>query len=254
MQFTLIKKLTATCGLLFITSLVFALNAEDWKLEDILVKVEDANGGIDSIKAVSDLRMRGSIKSTDVTYDFLLLKKRPNKLRIHLMYKGRSVETGFDGIEGWQRVWIGGEDTVRTLSKDELAAANLETDFDGPLIGTAPPLMTRTFVGVERVDRTDYFLIKVEEPKSRTIHYIDSRTFREWKTEREVLDAEGEVTDVVVNFFTEYRKHKSIWIAEHLTRVNQAGETEEIFIEEVEIDPGILDRAFVKPKQWSVSP
>lgn len=250
----MMKKFTAVGCLLFLTGLVFGIDAEDWTLNDILTKIVEANGGLEGILGLNDLRMRGSIETADVTYDFLLLKKRPNKLRIHLMYKGRSVETGFDGIQAWQRIWVGGKDEVRVLSKEEMLAANLETDFDGPLIGDAPASMTRTFAGVERVDRVDYFLIKVEVPRSRTIHYIDSRTFREWKTIREELDEDGQVTRVVDNIFSQYKKYNNIWIAEHLQRVTRDGKTEEIFIDEVEIDAGILDRAFAMPKQWSVSP
>jgi hypothetical protein len=200
-----------------------------------------------------DLRMRGKLKTDEGTYDFLLLKKRPNKVRIHLMYRGRSVETGFDGITAWQRTWIDGKDEVRELTKEELRAADLETDFDGPLIGEASIGETRTLAGIERVDRTDYFVVVVEDPRIRTTHYVDSRTFREWKTIREVLDDEGNVKSESTSVYSDYKKHKTIWVAGTVTRTNKDGSSEVITIEETEIDPGILDRAFTMPKQWSDS-
>lgn len=244
------KLLVAGC-LLAAAPYLSALDINDWTVESVIKKVVEANGGAQAIQGTTDLRMRGKVKSPEATYDFLLLKKRPNKLRIHLMYRGRSVETGFDGNIGWQRTWIDGKDAVRPLTKEEMAKADLETDFDGPLVGEASFGETRTLVGVERVDRTDYFIVVVESQRIRTTHYVDSRTFREWKTIRAVLDDSGEVQSESTSYYSNYRKHKSIWIAETVTRTNQDGATEEIIIEETEINPGILDRAFTMPKQWS---
>lgn len=231
----------------------WAIDLEDWTINEVLDKVVEANGGRDAINSIKDVRMRGSIKTPEVTYDFLLLKKRPNKLRVHLMYKGRSVETGFDGIEGWQRIWTGGEDTVRKLTKVELDETGLETDFDGPLIGPDKPLITRTLDRIERIDRTDYFVVKLEAPDSRTYHYVDSRTYREWKTVREVLGEDGEVTNTIETLFDDYAKYETIWIAETMTRTSTSGTAEEVIVTQVELNPGILDRAFVMPKQWSDS-
>ena len=237
--------------ILSLSSSGFAFNAEDWSVEEVLVKVLEANGGRENIDAISDVRMRGVIEGAETNYDFLLLKKRPNKLRVHLISKGRSVETGFDGIRGWQRVWQGPEDTVRELDSAEMAETGLDTYFDGPLISRDRPLVTRSLEGVERINRTDYFLVKVVEPKAVTVYYVDSRTFREWKTVRTVLDKDGEVKDTIETIFEDYAKYAGIWIAETVIRTTSNGAQERIILNDIELNAGILDRAFVIPHQWS---
>ncbi|NDV61033.1 hypothetical protein G0Q06_01070 [Puniceicoccales bacterium CK1056] len=251
MSFSGVKGLVFVGLALLVTSSGFALDAEDWTTEKILDRLAEANGGRDALQAVSDLRMRGFVRTSDLTYDFLLLKKRPNKLRMHLMYKGRSVETGFNGIDAWQRVWSAGTDTVRKMSKEELRSSGVETSFDGSLTAADNPLVTRTFERIERIDRTDYFIVLHQEGNKRTSHYVDSRTFREWKTIREILDDNGEVTDTIETIFSKYRKYGTIWFAENVTRTSSDGTVEEITIIDIEINPGILDRAFAMPKQWS---
>jgi hypothetical protein len=226
------------------------IDGDSWTLEDVLAKVEQTNGGIDAIESTTNLRVRGQVITDGISYEFLLLKKRPDKVRIHLMHQGRSIETGFDGETAWRRVWANGRDKVHKLSDAELANANLDIDFDGPLIGDSLPGTERSFEGVERINRIDYFVIRVENALSRTRHYIDSRTFREWRTIREVLEA-GEVTGTVVTTYSQYRRHNTIWLAERVDRELANGKTETILVKDAEVDPGILDRVFELPKQWS---
>lgn len=245
-----ILPVSALAILLLIGAPAHAINPDDWTLEDVLQKVEDVNGGGDVLDATTNLRVRGKVTTGEITYDFLLLKKRPDKVRIHLMYKGRSIETGFDGTRGWQRVWRNGKDTVKDLSAEELADANLELDFDGPLIGDRRPGTELSLEGVERVGRTDYFIVRVETEFTVTRHYIDSRTFREWRTVRQINDEGSEATTVTTTF-SQYRRHGTIWLAERVQRETDTGTTELIIVEDAEVDPGLLDRVFRKPKQWS---
>lgn len=233
-----------------VVSSLEAVNAEDWTLESVLKKVEEANGGIDAIESVTNLRVRGEIVTPDMAYDFLLLKKRPNMVRIHLMFPGRSVENGFDGKKAWRRVWIKGVDRVEELSGADLAKTNLDLDFDGPLIGEALPGMEREFEGVERIDRVDYFIVLVKGEHVITRHYIDSRNFREWKTVREVYE-DGEVVSTATSIYSDYQRHKTIWLAHRIRRILSDGSEETVVITEAEVDPGILDRAFAIPRQWS---
>ena len=104
---------------------------EDWTLEEVLDKVEEANGGEESIKNVTNVRILGEIESPQATYSFLLLKKRPNKFRLSLMYKGRSVETGYDGYTGWRRVDLGTSKEVEQHEKAVEMLIEMRLDESG---------------------------------------------------------------------------------------------------------------------------
>lgn len=246
---TLSNSLALLLSLTVFSCQAMAVKAGDWTLEDVLRKVEEANGGIDAIESTTNLRVRGQVETGDMVYDFLLLKKRPDKVRIHLMYQGRSVETGYNGETGWRRTWFKGRDKVEKLSEAALAAANLDIDFDGPLIGDPLPGTIRSLEGIERINRVDYFVIRVENDLHRTRHYIDSRTFREWKTIREILE-DGEIVGEVTTNYYQYKRHNTIWLAERVERILPDGSKEVITVTEAEVDPGLLDRVFDMPKEW----
>lgn len=215
-------------------------------LEAILERVAEANGGERALQETTNLRVIGEVSSGEEVYEFLLLKKRPDKVRIKLMFKGRTMETGFDGEVAWQRLRQGGEERTRILTSEELAQANLDLDFDGPLIGDPLPGYTRSFVGVERIDRADYLVIQIDSDRERSFHYIDPRTFREARTIRHRLD-DGEVADTVVTRYFQYKRHGVIWLAERVERDLADGSEETILVRQAEVDPGILDRAFAAP-------
>jgi hypothetical protein len=229
---------------------VHALNGGEWTLEAILERVVEANGGEESLAAATNLRILGEVERASGEYEFLLLKKRPDKIRIHLLKQGRVVETAFNGEVGWRRFRDDGQERVVELSQEGLRAANLNLDFDGPLIGEPAPGMKRSFEGVERVGRADYFVIKLEGPDFRSRHYIDPRTFREMQTISSEL-RDGEVVAEVKTEFYQYRRHGGIWMAERLKRHLPDGTTETVRVRKAEVNPGILDQAFEKPGSWS---
>jgi hypothetical protein len=231
---------------------VYALDGGEWTLEAILERVVEANGGAESLAATTNFRILGEVETASGSYEFLLLKKRPDKVRIHLLQKGRAIETGFNGEVGWRRFRENGQERVVELSEEELRAANLDLDFDGPLIGEPAPGTKRSFEGVERVGRGDYFVVRVETPEFRTLHYIDPRTFREMQTIRSEL-RDGEVVAEVKTEFFQYRRHGGIWLAERLERKLPDGTTETIHVRQAEVNPGILDQAFEKPGSWSIA-
>ena len=84
-------------GFAFARSELVAADLEDWTLEDVLKKIEEANGGSEAIEAVTSARFLGEVKASGSSYDFVLLKKRPGKMRIHLLFINKSVENGING-------------------------------------------------------------------------------------------------------------------------------------------------------------
>jgi hypothetical protein len=226
---------------------LYSADLEDWTIDAVLEKILEANGGEESLKSATNARFRGEVKSADEAYDFVLLKKRDNKMRIHRnMYK-RSVETAFDGKAGWRRFTIDDRTKVIDLEGDELSAMRIQADFDGPLVGPATEEVTRRLVGVERIDRVDYFIVEVTTPVDSSLHFVDSRTFRELKVIKKSTSPSGEPVESV-SYFYDIQRHAKIWVAHRVERHKPDGQIEIILINDVEINPGILDLAFAKPE------
>ena len=228
-------------------------NLEDWTLEDVLQKIEEANGGLESIESVTNARFLGEVEGDDSSYDFVLLKKRPNKMRIHVKLYQRSIENIFDGNKGWRRFTQKGFDKVVPIEGKELDQMSMEADFDGPMIGSVPEGMERRLSGVERIDRVDYFVIELESDYELSRHYIDSRTFREHKSIKLSKPEEGEPQETV-SYFHDNERHGQIWVSHRVERHLPDGKREIVLIKDVEINPGILDRTFNQPEERNPVP
>lgn len=221
---------------------------DDWTAEDVISRIETVNGGEEAINEVNNVRVQGEVLSDDRAYDFVLLKKRPNKVRIQLHYRMGSITTGFDGEEAWRRLRQRERTRVEELDASEFAKQSLETDFDGPLIGPVPEGVERKFVGVERIDRVDYLVMEVHYGNSFTLHYIDPRTFRELKMSK-FVEEDGEFTEVASARYKDYDRFGPFWLATRIERELASGVREILRIESVELNTAILDRVFEKPSE-----
>jgi len=236
----------AFCAVLFSRAPLPGQSFEDWTTEDVVERIETVNGGEDAIEEVTNVRVQGEVLTGERTYEFVLLKKRPDKVRIQLHYRMGSVTTGFDGEQAWRRMRQGSEMAMEDLDAAAFAKQSLETDFDGPLIGPVSEGAEREFVGVERVGRVDYLIMEVRYKNSYTRHYVDPRTFREWKMEKFVRE-DGEWTKAATAIYKDYERFGPFWLATQINRELKNGTTEVLRIQNVELNTAIIDRVFARP-------
>ena len=232
--------------LLILCAIPSAASSEEWTLEAVLARITEANGGEEAMEAVRTAKVRGSVSNAGAEVEFLIIKKRPNKVRLRISRLGRFVEMAYDGSDGWMRVQDETGTRITDLDEHGWRALADEADFDGPLIGPPREGVERALLGIERIDRTDYFLIEVKRPRTRTVHYIDSRTFREMKADTyETKD--GEEVFVATTHYFEYRKFGPLWVSMRSERVIAGGGTELVLVDEVILNGGILDLIFRRP-------
>ncbi len=245
--------LSCILGLVLATAGASAKDLSDTSLEEVLQAILEANGGKETVEGLTNVRLLGELIQDGESSEFVILKKRPNKARMRIFMPNGSIESGFNGSIGWRRHERGGHDKVIPMDESNLAAARRYADFDGPLVGPVPEVMTRKLVGVERIDRVDYFVIEVIYPDSKSLHYIDSRTYRERKSISTVTDDKGQVSEVV-SHYSDLKKHAGIWVSHHLERKSSNGSIETILVHQVDMNPGILDMVFEMPKERNPIP
>ena len=247
----LFQKIVLFTGILMLGTFpcIGAKALEDWSLEEVLTRVEEANGGLEAIENVTNARFIGSVEGSQDAYDFLLLKRRPNLMRSRLKQDEKVLETGYDGSVAWRRLEQGGYDKVEQVTDAEtIRNIKIEADFDGPLIGDLPQGMERHLKGVERIDRIDYFVIEILTERASALHYIDSRTFRELKLVKTVKQ-DGKEPLVIVTTFHDLEKYSGIWVSRRVEKESSNGLKETIRIHTIEMNPGILDFSFKMPKE-----
>lgn len=219
----------------------------DWTTQRVLDGIANANGGVKAVEGVRDVRVLGQIEVEGNTFDFILLKRRPDRIRIAVYYSGMSEETGYNGEVAWKRISNRTQSQVRVLTAEEFAKENLDIDFDGALLGDSLPGVTRGLIGIERIDRVDYLKMEVRDDLVRAVHYIDPRTFRELK--KEIYHLNDPDTLVSTSFSTKYRNHQPIWVAHEVRQEFADGTVRTIRINSADFNSGILDRAFQVPSE-----
>jgi hypothetical protein len=242
-----VRRSVAGCVFFTVVGVACGLQAaDDPQLVAVLDRIMEANGGARAVDGARSLRVAGTIESGDMTYDFTLLKKRPNMMRITFFYKGRIVDSGYDGKVAWREMRMGDDQRqLEYLGAEDSDAFLSDLDFDGPLIGEPLPGVERSYIGSERIDRVDYHVVEVRRGSHVTRHYIDSRNYREFKTvATRVVD--GQPVEIV-SLFSQYQRLGTIWMAYHIERKTGSNPSEVIRITKAELNPGLLDRAFQPP-------
>ena len=224
---------------------------DQWTLEDVVLGIADANGGLESIESVTNARFMGRVEGSESSHEFVIIKRRPNLIRSRLIMENRVLETGFDGKVAWRRLEVDGLSRVEPVEDPEfLASLRLEADFDGPLIGPVSEGVTRRLTGIERIDRVDHFVIEVRRPAQVARHYIDTRTLREMQVIRSLEDEIGNPLEIVARFH-DIKNYNGIWVAMRVEKQFSNGQSEVVLMDSVEMNLGILDFSFkmrhVKP-------
>src|SRR5438105_2808871 len=130
--------------------------------DDIISKYIKTIGGIDKINGVNSLRRSGKYTG-DGGFEAAVIEdnKRPNLVRQEFLLQGMTGVTAFDGKVGWKiRPWQGKKD-AEPLGEEEMKGIVEDSDFDGPLVNYRQKGNKVDFVGMEPVEGTDAYKLKV---------------------------------------------------------------------------------------------
>lgn len=130
--------------------------------DELIARYVQKIGGIEKIRAVQSLRRTGKLTGGGGFEATVLQEsKRPNKVREEFSLQGMTGVTAYDGHAGWKiEPWQGKKDP-EALSEDELRSVVEESDFDDPLIDYAAKGNTATLVGMDQVDGSDVYKLKL---------------------------------------------------------------------------------------------
>ena len=179
-----LASLAATC----------ALSAQT--ADDIIAKYIKTIGGMEKINTITTLKRTGKYEGGG-GFEAVLGEeaKRPNMIRQEFTLQGLTGVTAYDGKNGWKiEPWEGKKD-AEPLGEDELKEVIEDSDFDGPLINYQQKGNKVDFVGMEPVEGTDAYKLKVTLANGDTrFYYMDTDYYVPIKveTKRVVRGAERE--------------------------------------------------------------
>lgn len=161
-------------GLAGLTLLSAPLSAQT--VADILGRYVKAIGGLDRIQAVHSLRRSGTFRGGG-GFEAAIVEEnaRPNDVRQEFSLQGMTGVNAYDGHAGWKiEPWQGKKD-AESLSEEELHDILLESDFDGPLINYQQKGNRIEYLGMDQVDGSDCYKLKVTYPNGDVrFYYLDS--------------------------------------------------------------------------------
>jgi hypothetical protein len=227
---------------------VFAMPVSAQTAEEIVAKYIKTVGGMEKIQAVKTLRRRG--KHIEGGFEAAILEenKRQGMVRQEFTVQGLTGVTAYDGKQGWKiEPWQGKKDP-EPLGEEEMKSIVEDSDFDGPLVNYQQKGNKVEFVGMDQVEGTDAFKLKVTL-KSGDVryYYMDTDYYVPIKidTKRMVRGAERE-------YETELGDYKEVagWYLPHSVETNVKGsqEKQKVTYEKIEANVAIDESRFAVPQ------
>jgi hypothetical protein len=198
--------------------------------------------------------------SEEAQLPFKMLMRRPRQVRIEIQFNGQTAVQVFDGVQGWKmRPFLNRHD-VEPFTADELKAASMQPDLDGPLVEYAAKGTRIALDGMEKVEGRDTYKLALTAKSGETIHlWIDAQTFLETKIEGQPRRLDGKLHPVEV-YYRDYRQvsglqipfvleTKVLPVANATAKVKEPPvQAEKIIIEKAALNPKLEASLFSRPE------
>jgi hypothetical protein len=195
----------------------------------------------------------------EVYLPFLMELARPHKMRFELQFKGQTALQVYDGANGWKLRPYLNRLEVEPYTADEMKAASIGSELDGPLIDYAAKGTRVESDGIEKVEGRETYKLKLTLKSGDVTHvWVDAKTFLETKIEGQPRRLDGVYHPVEV-YYSDYRNVNGLQIPFVLeTRVLPVAKNamglmdtpvppEKTLIEKVVINPKFDAGLFSKP-------
>ena len=175
--------------------LMLAVSASAQTADEIVAKYIKAVGGMEKIQAVKTLRRSGKIIAGG-GFEIATVQenKRPNMFRQEIILQGMTGVTAYNGKTGWKVEPFQGKKDPEALAEDETKQAVEGSDFDGPLVNYQQKGNKIEYVGMEPVEGTDAYKLKVTLANGEIrFYYMDTDYFVPIKIEAKVIIRGAEI-------------------------------------------------------------
>jgi hypothetical protein len=251
------------------------LSAKSAKLSpaEIVDKNIAARGGLQAWHAVQTMSMTGKMEAggntrptvpmtgkripsaqlpaprpkEQVQLPFTMELKRPRKLRLEIQFNGQTAVQVYDGANGWKLRPFLNRHEVEPYTTEEIAAASLQSDLDGPLVDYTAKGTKVELEGTEKVESRDCYKLKLTLKSGQVQHvWVDAQTFLETKMEGAPRRLDGKLHPVAT-YLRDYRSVGHVMVPYLLeTSVDGIKQVEKIQIDNVLVNPNVSDARFAK--------
>ncbi|HKP47411.1 MAG TPA: hypothetical protein VJT50_12500 [Pyrinomonadaceae bacterium] len=182
--------------LVAVALLSLGISASAQTADEIVAKFIKTVGGADKIQSVKTLRKVGTFNGGG-GFEAAILEenKRDKMVRQEFSLQGLTAIVAYDGNRAWQIQPFGGKKDPEPLGEEEMKQILEDSDFDGPLVNYQQKGNKIEYVGMEPVEGTDAYKLKVTLASGDVrYYYMDTDYYVPIKidTKRMVRGAERE--------------------------------------------------------------
>lgn len=170
-------------GILCLTAIASAQTADE-----LVAKNIQAHGGMEKIKAVNTVSMKGRIYVQGINAEVAEELKRPNMMRQNFTLQGMTQVQAYDGSSAWQIQPFGGKKDPELMGEDDSRDLIEQADIDGPLVDYQAKGNKVEYLGHDTVDGDDAYKLKVTLKNGDIVYYyLDPDTYLEIRTEKQLF-------------------------------------------------------------------
>lgn len=183
---------------LLLTAPALLAQAPAPSVDQILAKHFEAKGGVAKIKALKSMKMSGRMMQGPMEIAISGIQAR-GAFRMEISLQGMTQISAYDGKAGWKIdpfQGYGGGKNAEAMTADELKAAEIQADLDGPLMDYAAKGHKVEYLGKDTVEGAPAHKVKVTlKTGDSQIYFLDADSYLEVKqtSKRKVRDQEVEV-------------------------------------------------------------
>jgi hypothetical protein len=156
--------------------------------EELVGKNIAARGGMDNFKAITSIRMSGTVETQGTEFKFNAETKPDSLVRETLSLQGMALVHAYDGSEAWQIDPFAGRRAPERMGEDDSRDLIETYDFYGPLVDYGRKGSSIEYLGHSLVDGDDALLLKVTLRNGDIVKcFLDPETYLEIRRERQMF-------------------------------------------------------------------
>ena len=217
-------------------------------LNDVLAAYYQANGGLEKMKTVRSLKIKGKmiLPDTAMKMDMTLWMQSPNQLRSELRYQEQMGVQAYDGRTAWWIMPFMDIRTPQTMPADRAQSIRNQAEFADPLVSFRENGWQLELAGADTLAETPVNKLKLTRSDGRiAFFWLDASSGLLVKTT--TTDKSGPAPTQLEILFSDFRPVQNLNRPFKL-EIKADGKTKsQIIITAWEINPKISDTLFCMP-------
>jgi len=242
---TTMRKAFVLAGLAIVAAPLSAQTADS-----IIARYVQTIGGTARLQAVQSLRRTGRFTGGG-GFEAVVVQenKRPNSVREEFSIQGMTGINAYDGTSGWKiEPWQGKRDP-EALGEEEMHGILDDADFDGPLVNYQAKGNRVEYQGVEQIEGSDAYKLKVTRPNGDvSFYYLDTEYYVPIR-----IDTQRMIRGAPQEFETSLGDYKQVagvylpFSSESGPKGSSSSDRSKITYDKIEANVPLADQRFVRP-------